>query len=133
MRRVPFAAVLVAACATSQTAAGERRQIDVPLALAPAAAKARVLAAFTADGLAVTESAGEVVTGTYADRLLTVQIRGAIVPVDSAGSRVVLTGFGARPGLGAGVPRAEAQVTSRTGGPGQAAWARMERIAAALR
>lgn len=119
-------------CASAPAGSGgARSQIDVTLPLAPAAARARVLQTFAADGLAVTESTGDVVTGTFTDRLVVMHVRGTLVPVDSAQTRVVLTGFGTRPQFGL-MPEAHAQVTSTTGGLGKPVWQRMERIAAAL-
>lgn len=108
------------------------QQVAVVVPATAAMTRDRVLQAFAADGLAVTESTGDVVTGTYQDHLTTVRVRGALVPVDSVRTRVVFTAFGDRPRMGA-LPAASAQVTATTGGLGKAAWARMERIAATLR
>lgn len=119
------------ACQSAGGGAGSRSALDIAVPLAPAAARARVLQVFTADGLAVTESTGDVVTGTYTEKLVVMRVRGTVIPVDRGQTRIVLTGFAERPQFGT-MPEVQGQVHSNTGGLGKALWARMERIAAAL-
>lgn len=134
MRYALLAVALVAAAPVRTAHAQDRTQIEVPLAVAAATAKATVQRAFARDGLAITDASGDVVTGTYTDGFLTVRIRGTVIPAHSTSASVVLTGFGSTPAAGA-FPAAEMQVSTNTrkmGKKGKKAWARMERIAAAL-
>jgi hypothetical protein len=135
---VPYAAVAFAACApaVAPVPATENTQVAVTLLMPAAAAVARVQAAFAADGLALESAGGSIVSGAYtANTFVRVTISGAILPTDSASSRVILTGRLNTPQAGRMVPAETIQVSAsnrRQGKVGAAAWLRMQRIAAAL-
>ncbi len=89
---VPYAAVAFAACApaVAPAPATENTQVAVTLLMPAAAAVARVQAAFAADGLALESAGGSIVSGAYtANTFVRVTISGAILPTDSASSRVI--------------------------------------------
>lgn len=131
-----LAAALLAVPLTD-AAAQTRTQLEVSLAMPAAAVKARVQAAFASDGVPITEASGDLVVGTYKhDNWRTVRFRAAVIPADSATSRVILTGTLATPATGA-FPAQEHPLTDKasrrtTGKQGREAWRRMERIAAAI-
>ena len=131
MRRAILLAglVVLSACATTQATRGpERTTVE---ATVPASdALARVQAAMVAEGLTVTSAQGGVVVGEATDNLLKVRYNANVIAAgDSA--RVVLTAHGIRTAA-FGMPEVSAQVKSNMGGPAGEAWARLERIAAAL-
>jgi hypothetical protein len=72
----------------------------VALPLSQAAAVARVQAAYVAEGLPIASSEGGIVTATDTDRILQIRYSVAVLPVDSAHSRAVLTASGTRPRVG---------------------------------
>lgn len=113
----------------SADSATEAIAVELPLAVAPS--RARAESAMAANGLAITAAEGDVITGTYTDGALTVEIHATVIAIDSTHTRVVVTGFGSAPAM-FGLPKRQAQVTSKTGGSGRKAWARMEQIASAI-
>ena len=118
------------ACATTGGAGREPARTAVEAMVPAAGAVARVQAAFVDDGLAVESAEGGVVVAQALEGLTKLRYTATVIPAgDSA--RVVLTAHGIREAA-FGLPRAEAQVTSTMGGPAGKAWARLERIAAAL-
>jgi hypothetical protein len=125
---VLVAYVALAAPAWSQDPS---QQLDVPVAKTAAAARTKVRTVMASQGLAMTDASGDVITATYTDGPLTIRVHAAVLATDSAHSRVLITGFATRPAA-FGLPEANAQVTSKSGGKGKEAWARMQRLAQAI-
>ena len=122
---------LVAMVTLASTTAAQESQLEVVIAAPTDSAITRTEAAMANAHLSIASVQGPVVTGTYTDGPLAVEIRATVIAVDSARSRVVITGFGSAPAM-FGMPKTRAQVTSATGGKGKKAWAKMQQLAAAL-
>jgi hypothetical protein len=132
MRR-PLAAV--AFLLAPAVAVQPRTQLEVTLPVPAAQARARVAAAFADQQLAVESATGDVVAAAYNETpFVRATFRAAVIAADSATSRVVLTGVLNTPQAGSfpaeTIPLAESG--RRQGKPGQRAWQRLTRVAAAL-
>src|SRR5579872_324916 len=128
--RIAHLVGLVAMVTLASTTAAQESQLEVVIAAPTDSAITRTEAAMANAHLSIASVQGPVITGTYTDGPLAVEIRATVIAVDSA-SRVVITGFGSAPAM-FGMPKTRAQVTSATGGKGKKAWAKMQQLAAAL-